>query len=84
MKDISVQLPAMTYAATVKALTLDDGAPLTQLCTSVNKVTYRFVKALHSIFFFISFHDQLVFGGLKWGLGNGTTIYNMALKGKKG
>ena len=32
-------LPAMTYAATVKALMLGPGARLTQLCTSANKMT---------------------------------------------
>jgi len=34
-----LELPAMTYAATVKALVLGAGARLTQLCTSVNKMT---------------------------------------------
>jgi hypothetical protein len=43
------ELPAMTYAATVKALALGVGARLTQLCTSANKMTSRFVKAYNKI-----------------------------------
>jgi len=41
-----LELPAMTYAATVKALMLGAGARLAQLCTSANKMTY---KGLYSI-----------------------------------
>jgi hypothetical protein len=43
--DMLVELPAMTYAATVKALILGTGTCPAQLCASANKTTYMFVQA---------------------------------------